>query len=104
MATEGGGGGGGEEERREGGSWEGREGGGDGLGPFTAGARLEPGRNDDGKPQAKKNQWSRSRTPTEGLAAVASAIFFSLSLTLFQIFSLFSLTTYLSFTVAASPR
>ena len=39
-----------------------------------AGARLEPGQSDDGKQQVKKKQWSYSHTPTEGSAAVASAI------------------------------
>ena len=35
----------------------------------TVGGRPEPGRSDDGKPQAKKKQWSGSHTPTEGSAA-----------------------------------
>ena len=30
----------------------------DGLGLFTVGARPEPGRGDDGKPQVTKKQWS----------------------------------------------
>ena len=41
-------------------------GGEDGLGPFTVGARPEPGRSDDGKPHATKKLWSCSHTPTEG--------------------------------------
>ena len=64
MECEVGGGGGG----RKGWEEEGREGRGeDGLGPSTVGPRPEPGRSDDGKPQAKK-QWSCSHTPTEGSA------------------------------------